>query len=75
MTARTMIRSTSAPYSHGLDVVDTLAATGNWGIDVGPERDRIIWARLAWPTGLRAQRTTARELVSGICQYERRSRR
>jgi hypothetical protein len=36
-------------YVHGLDLVDALADTGNWGIDGDAEHGRIVWARLDWP--------------------------
>jgi anti-sigma regulatory factor (Ser/Thr protein kinase) len=36
-------------YVHGLDLVDALAGTGNWGIDGDAEHGRIVWARLDWP--------------------------
>lgn len=34
----------------GLQVVATLAGTGNWGISHGISRGRITWARLDWST-------------------------
>lgn len=42
-------------YAHGLDLVDALAGTGNWGIKGGPQHGRIVWARLAWPGELLAR--------------------
>jgi serine/threonine-protein kinase RsbW len=34
---------------HGLDLIDALAGTGNWGIHGDAERGRTAWARLDWP--------------------------
>jgi serine/threonine-protein kinase RsbW len=34
----------------GLQVVATLAGTGNWGICYDIPHGRIVWARLAWST-------------------------
>jgi anti-sigma regulatory factor (Ser/Thr protein kinase) len=42
-------RENHESYMHGLDLVDALAGTGNWGIDGGAEHGRIVWARLDWP--------------------------
>jgi len=36
--------------AHGMDLVDALAGTGNWGIAGDPEHGRIAWARLDWPS-------------------------
>ena len=36
-------------YAHGLDLIDALAGTGNWGIDGDAEHGHIVWARLDWP--------------------------
>lgn len=33
---------------HGLDLVNALAAAGNWGIEGDAEHGRIVWARLDW---------------------------
>jgi two-component sensor histidine kinase len=35
--------------AHGLDLVDMLAGTENWGIDGDAEHGRTVWARLDWP--------------------------
>lgn len=35
---------------HGLDLVQALAGSGNWGID-GNDEGRTAWVRLAWPAG------------------------
>jgi len=32
---------------HGLDVVQAIAGTGNWGVE-GDDVGRVVWARLAW---------------------------
>ena len=32
---------------HGLDVVQAIAGTGNWGVK-GDDAGRVVWARLAW---------------------------
>lgn len=34
---------------HGLDLIDALAGTGNWGIHGDAEFGRTAWARLIWP--------------------------
>lgn len=34
---------------HGLDLIDALVGTGNWGIHGDAERGRTAWARLDWP--------------------------
>jgi anti-sigma regulatory factor (Ser/Thr protein kinase) len=34
---------------HGLDLIDALAGTGNWGIHGDAERGRTARARLDWP--------------------------
>jgi anti-sigma regulatory factor (Ser/Thr protein kinase) len=34
---------------HGLDLIDALAGTGNWGIHGDAEYGRTAWARLDWP--------------------------
>jgi anti-sigma regulatory factor (Ser/Thr protein kinase) len=33
---------------HGLDVVEALAGSGNWGVEEAGDGDRVVWARLAW---------------------------
>jgi anti-sigma regulatory factor (Ser/Thr protein kinase) len=45
---------------HGLDLVDALAGTGNWGIHGDAERGRTAWARLDWPA-----RRTGSALTAG----------
>lgn len=32
---------------HGLDVIQTVAGSGNWGVD-GDDAGRVVWARLSW---------------------------
>jgi serine/threonine-protein kinase RsbW len=34
---------------HGLDLINALAGTGNWGIHGDAEDGRTAWARLDWP--------------------------
>jgi anti-sigma regulatory factor (Ser/Thr protein kinase) len=34
---------------HGLDLIEALAGTGNWGIHGDAEYGRTAWARLNWP--------------------------
>jgi anti-sigma regulatory factor (Ser/Thr protein kinase) len=34
---------------HGLDLINALAGTGNWGIHGDAEHGRTAWARLDWP--------------------------
>ena len=34
---------------HGLDIVQTIAGDGNWGIDGDATLGRIAWAELDWP--------------------------
>ncbi len=34
---------------HGLDLVEALAGTGNWGIDGDSDHGRSVWVRLDWP--------------------------
>ena len=34
---------------HGLDLINALAGTGNWGIHGDAEYGRTAWARLNWP--------------------------
>ena len=36
-------------YVGGLNLINALAGTGNWGIDGDAEHGRIVWARLDWP--------------------------
>ena len=34
---------------HGLDLVDALAGTENWGIDGDSDHGHTVWVRLDWP--------------------------
>jgi hypothetical protein len=38
-------RDSSRP--HGLDVIQAVAGSGNWGVD-GDGAGRVVWATLAW---------------------------
>jgi anti-sigma regulatory factor (Ser/Thr protein kinase) len=42
-------RAVEVDRPHGLDLIDALAGTGNWGIHGDAERGRTAWARLDWP--------------------------
>jgi anti-sigma regulatory factor (Ser/Thr protein kinase) len=55
---------------HGLDLIDALAGTGNWGIHGDAEYGRTAWARLDWPASasLTAKRqTTSSRLWPEFC--------
>jgi two-component sensor histidine kinase len=36
-------------HSHGLGIVEALAGSGNWGVEITDSGNRIVWARLDLP--------------------------